>query len=140
MAPYPSTPLTGKEIRKATRAAVAAIEANALRCCVFGSVACAIYGMEHREPNDVDIVVLTNKTQGDIKDLIASTDDQFYLVPAANPQDTYHVLWYSIPDADERACKVDILIPGILSIPEIPIQKIVYQDRSPIYLLSHFSA
>ena len=45
--PYPSA----REIRKATRAAIAALRANDLDCYVFGSAACAIYGMENREPN-----------------------------------------------------------------------------------------
>lgn len=45
-----STPLTGREIRKAARAAVSALEENNLNCCLFGSAACAIYGMD-REPN-----------------------------------------------------------------------------------------
>jgi hypothetical protein len=51
MVPYSSTPLTGREIRKAARAAVTVLEANGLSCCLFGSAACAIYGMENREPN-----------------------------------------------------------------------------------------
>lgn len=51
MPPYHSTPLTGKEVRRAARAAVAVLEANGLDCCLFGSAACAIYGMENREPN-----------------------------------------------------------------------------------------
>lgn len=51
MVPYRSAPITGREIRKTARAAVAVLTAHGLDCCLFGSVACAIYGMENREPN-----------------------------------------------------------------------------------------
>jgi hypothetical protein len=65
----------------------------------------------------------------DIKDLFESADDRFYLVPSANPSNTYRVLWYELWGG--RVCKVDILTPGTLSIPDIPIQHIVYQDAFP---------
>ncbi|KAF8219289.1 hypothetical protein L208DRAFT_767547 [Tricholoma matsutake] len=129
MPPYHSTPLTGKEVRRAARAAVAVLEANGLDCCLFGSAACAIYGMENREPNDVDIIVLSTMDREAIKELLESNDHRFYLVPSANPSNTYCVLWFTL--RRERACKVDILTPGVLSIPNIPVQRILYQDKFP---------
>jgi hypothetical protein len=42
---------TPDEIRKTARAAVSALEKNNLKACLFGSAACAIYGMENRDPN-----------------------------------------------------------------------------------------
>jgi len=122
-----SGPLTAREIRKAARAAITTLEGHNLRACLFGSAACAIYGMEHRVPNDVDVVVFTNRDPEDIKDLLVSSNDKFYLVPSTNPQNTYQVLWYSFPAPQRwrRSCKVDILIPGLLSIPSIPASRIV---------------
>jgi hypothetical protein len=143
-----STPLTGREIRKAARAAVAVLEAYDLRCCLFGSAACAIYGMENRAPNvriwtrefstvgawcqycstqDVDIIVLSTTDREDVKELLESADNRFYRVPSANPANTYHVLWFELRGPG-RVCKVDILTPGVISIPNIPVRCIVYHE------------
>lgn len=73
--------------------------------------------------------MLSNKDPEDIKDIIESYDNNFYLVPSANPANTYRILWYALPR--ERTCKVDILVPGLLSIPRIPVRRIVYQDPFP---------
>ncbi|KAG6905763.1 hypothetical protein DXG01_000849 [Tephrocybe rancida] len=119
-----SNALTGREIRKAARAAITVLEEHSLQACLFGSAACAIYGTENREPNDVDIIVMTEMDPEDIKDLIVASNELFYLVPSANPQNSYYVLWFHLPSS--RTCKVDILVPGLLSIPNIPASKICY--------------
>ncbi|KAG6816133.1 hypothetical protein H0H87_008445 [Tephrocybe sp. NHM501043] len=93
-----SDALTGKELRRAARAAIAAVEEREL------------------DPED-------------IKDLIVASNERFYLVPSANPQNTYRVLWFtttSHSESEHRACKIDILIPGLLSIPSIPKAQISY--------------
>ncbi|KAF5380178.1 hypothetical protein D9615_006211 [Tricholomella constricta] len=129
--------LTARETRKAARAAITTLERHDLKSCLFGSAACAIYGTENREPNDVDLIVLTDMDPEDIKDLLASSNDKFYLVPSTNPRNTYQVLWFSLPSPrgrgcgrgrQGRSCKVDILIPGLLSIPNIPPRRIVYVE------------
>jgi len=128
----PSMPvaLTGQETRKAARAAISVIESHDFNVCLFGSAACAIYGMDNREPNDVDLVVFANSDPEDIKDLIVSSNDKFYLIPSANPQNTYHVLWYSLPArrGQRRSCKVDILVPGLLSIPNVPPSRLMRME------------
>ncbi|KAG5735619.1 hypothetical protein E4T56_gene6942 [Termitomyces sp. T112] len=116
--------LRGKDIRKAARAAVAALNEHGLDSCLFGSAACAIYGTENREPNDVDIIVISEMDPEEIKELILQSDDRFYLVPSANPRNTYQVLWFTV--SSRKRCKVDILIPGLLSVPKIPVRKISY--------------
>ncbi|KAG6887343.1 hypothetical protein C0995_015938 [Termitomyces sp. Mi166 len=85
--------LTGKGIRKAARAAVAA----------FPLVVPPAQYM------DVDIIVITEMDPEDIKELILAWDDRFYLVPSANPRNTYSVLWFTV--SSRKTCKVDILIP-----------------------------
>ncbi|TFK39320.1 hypothetical protein BDQ12DRAFT_77027 [Crucibulum laeve] len=129
------TPLTPQEIQRTAQAAVRALEENGLECCLFGSTACAIYGMENREPNDVDIVVLTEIQTEELKDLILETDDNFYLIPSRDPNATHRVLWYALSSLEqphlERKCKVDILVPGLLSIPRVPSQHIMYSENFP---------
>ena len=51
-------------------------------------------------------------------------DSSFYLVRSKNWRATYRVLWHRLskdtyprPSVD---CKVDILVPGILNIPNVP--------------------
>ena len=60
-----------------------------------------------------------------------STNSSFFLVPSSNPRNTYKVLWYNLQAASshlrpQHACKVDILIPGIMNIPAVRQQDIVY--------------
>jgi hypothetical protein len=65
----------------------------------------------------------------EIKDLIIENSSfDFYLKPPKDPNATYRILYYiltpSTPDPSHplhRACKVDLLLPGVLGIPrEIP--------------------
>lgn len=72
----------------------------------------------------MDIIVLSNMDPEDIKARIIASDDRFYLVPSANRRNTYQVLWFRL--SSRKKCKVDILVPGRLSIPRIPIGEITY--------------
>ena len=75
------------------------------------------------------MIVLSTRDREDIKELFESTDKRFYLVPSAHPSNAYQVLWFTL--SDERACKVDILTPGVISIPDIPVECIMYQYTFP---------
>ena len=60
-----------------------------------------------------------------------STNPSFFLVPSRNPRNTYKVLWYNLRGAssylrDVHACKVDVLIPGIMNIPGVRQQDVVH--------------
>jgi len=117
---------TKSEIEKAAHATVTGLETCGFStCCLVGSAACMTYGMT-RVPNDIDIVVLnTNSTQEEIKRRLVSVDPLFFLIPSTNPRNTYKVLWYNLHPRSSfpsHACKVDILIPGILNIPAVPKQ------------------
>ncbi|KAG6874740.1 hypothetical protein C0992_006760 [Termitomyces sp. T32_za158] len=135
--------LNGGDIREAARATVAAFSKYGLKSCLFGSAACAIYGTLNREPNvrtlppfsllqivimelnqDVDIVVLSELPVDleDIKQRIITSDSRFFL--RMNRSNTYKDLWFRV--SSDKECKVDILIPGRLCIPNIPISKISY--------------
>jgi hypothetical protein len=68
---------------------------------------------------DVDLVVLTSSiTQEDIKAALCAADPDFYTMAAKTPGATYRVLWYRF--SYYRSCKVDILLPGVMSIPVVP--------------------
>ncbi|KAG6916933.1 hypothetical protein DXG01_004620 [Tephrocybe rancida] len=126
--------LSGEEIRSTARAALAVLKNQNLSACLVGGAACAIYGMTSRTPNiqgidlrpyqDVDIIVVTEMHPEKIKELLVTHDNRFYLMPSINPQNSYKVLWFKV--SYRRGCKVDILIPGILSIPKIPAKEIFF--------------
>ncbi|KAG6812352.1 hypothetical protein H0H92_003252 [Tricholoma furcatifolium] len=114
-------PLSGEEIRRAASESFIILKQHGFQACLVGGAACAMYGMKHREPNDVDIVVITEKDPEEIKRLISNSNHNFYLVSSTNPRNTYKILWFRLSVG--RSCKVDILVPGILSIPKIPAER-----------------
>ncbi|KAJ3729507.1 hypothetical protein C8R42DRAFT_570011 [Lentinula raphanica] len=124
------TQLTPKEVRKAARRAITIFGENNMECCLFGSLACHIWGMTYRDPKDVDLVVLNNlrgRDTEDLKELLVEADDNFYLVASRDPNATYRVLHYRIGPG--RSCKVDVLTTGnstSLNIPRVPVSRVVY--------------
>ncbi|KAI0819365.1 hypothetical protein BC628DRAFT_1333201 [Trametes gibbosa] len=123
------TSLTASQVLGVAQKTIEILEEKGLKCCLMGSAASYLYGVE-RTPNassshssaninDVDLVVLTNTYgQESLKELLVRANSQYTLVRSRNPRATYRVLWYRIPDTFQR-CKVDILIPGILNIPDL---------------------
>ncbi|KAI0760885.1 hypothetical protein BD413DRAFT_593939 [Trametes elegans] len=65
--------------------------------------------------------------------MLVSADRKFYLVRSRNPRATYRVLWYRLPGWNKR-CKVDILIPGILNVPNVPPAHIRMVTRGSYHL------
>jgi hypothetical protein len=114
-----------------------------------------MYGMEHRVPKDVDLLVL-NANQGhmgeDIKRMVATTDSNFSLLASRVVGANHNVLWYNLPPpqrvetrsrkhkpsqkpeggtaALRKVCKVDILVPGALDIPHIPKSQLHFDTSS----------
>ncbi|KAI0703897.1 hypothetical protein C8T65DRAFT_654564 [Cerioporus squamosus] len=130
-------PATLDEIYDVVGKAVDIFEGYGLKSCLFGSAACSLYGVD-RTPNDVDLVVLTrNHDQEELKQLLVDSDSDFYLVPSRNPSAAYSVLWCRLPSHTsrrggrgrgrgraQRRCKVDILVPGVLNIPDVPRRRV----------------
>ncbi|TFK21752.1 hypothetical protein FA15DRAFT_597351 [Coprinopsis marcescibilis] len=117
-------PLRRSQVLQVARRAIRVLESQGYECCLFGSTACALYGMQNRTPKDVDLIVMnpdqyfgTNTEY--LKDILVENDSNFYLVNSRNPSATYRVLWYRLPRQSEQRCKVDILVPGLLSIPHL---------------------
>jgi len=138
----PRRPLTAKEIRKAARATISALQMHDLRSCLFGSAACTLYGMKNRIPEDVDVIVLSEKSTDDIKHLLVSTNKKFFLFRSKRSGilRLRYRLYPGPRGSKPRSCKVDILTPGIISIPRIPAHRIVYVERFPDLPLVPFLA
>ncbi|KAG8780480.1 hypothetical protein FRC12_022972 [Ceratobasidium sp. 428] len=119
---------TYSDILSATKAAVRVFEARGTPVCAVGGLACKLLG-NPRMPNDVDLLLLdTVSSQEQLKQTLVNANSQFYLIPARDPLATYKVLWYRTA-ADVRV-KVDLLQPGIMSIPNISPREIEHKDTS----------
>ncbi|KAJ6450364.1 hypothetical protein C8R45DRAFT_1224099 [Mycena sanguinolenta] len=115
------------EVERVAQAAVTALLTAGIRSCLVGGMACSIYG-NSRVPGDVDIVCLTDTlTQEALKAILVATDSNFYTVASKDPFATYRVLWYRL--GYRRSCKVDVLQPGIMNIPAVPVPRIAYRKR-----------
>lgn len=68
----------------------------------------------------------------DIKYQLTCSNDRFFLVDSRDPNADYRVLYYRLGGPDSRRrCKVDILVPGLLSIPYVPQDEFIYADNQP---------
>lgn len=118
--------ITKSDIRYVSRTTARVLGQYGIDCALFGSAACMFHGTLRR-PNDVDVIVLSGDYEDteDIKHILTNEDDRFYTVPSANPRNSYQVLWFELVRGG-RSCKVDILLPGIMEIPNIPLDRIEY--------------
>ncbi|KAJ7045141.1 hypothetical protein C8F04DRAFT_1067853 [Mycena alexandri] len=105
-----------------------------LPVAIFGSLACKLYG-NSRCPKDADLLVFP--PNGDIdaeilkRLLVASAPRFFYLKNARDPAATYRILWFHHPSS-RRETKVDILVPGAMSLPFIPLPRIRWAFGLPL--------
>ncbi|EPS93281.1 hypothetical protein FOMPIDRAFT_1136505 [Fomitopsis schrenkii] len=132
-----ASPPIYEEIRDIARRAVVILREHVYLCCLFGSTACALYGV-NRCPKDVDLIILRGEDTAYFKQLLADSDDPFYLAPSRRRNAGYKVLWYRLPSpagSPRRKCKVDILVPGILNIPNIPPWLIKHKLGLPVMSL-----
>ncbi|TCD63498.1 hypothetical protein EIP91_005331 [Steccherinum ochraceum] len=121
------------QIYEAARAAITIFAGQGLPSCLCGGTGCALYGTS-RTPNDVDIVVLTSAYDTEeLKRMVVRSSSKFELKPSRKIGATYKILYYRVYTYGLRACKVDILTPGIMHIPDanIPIARIELIDNLP---------
>ncbi|KAF7330124.1 hypothetical protein MSAN_02462200 [Mycena sanguinolenta] len=111
-----------------------------LPAAIFGSLACRLYGNSRCPkgnffPQDADILVLTpasDITAEILKQLlVAAAPRFFYLKNARDPAATYRILWFRQP-SHRRETKVDILVPGPMSLPHIPLPRIRWVSGLPL--------
>ncbi|EIW74412.1 hypothetical protein CONPUDRAFT_85886 [Coniophora puteana RWD-64-598 SS2] len=137
---------TVRDIGYAARTIVQCFQQHGLRCCVFGSAACVMYGAKlNRIPRDLDIVVFTTHLPEDLKRLLASTDRRFHLIPSKAPNSPSHIVLYfrlrgRRPDPARepgsqrtlpRTLKVDLCVPGMLDLPFVPAWHMVCGPCEP---------
>ncbi|CEL52701.1 hypothetical protein RSOLAG1IB_05907 [Rhizoctonia solani AG-1 IB] len=117
---------TYSDVLTAADDAVRVFEARGTRICAVGGLACKLEG-NLRTPNDADLLILDNtSSQEQLKQTLVNANSKFYLIPARDPSATYKVLWYQTT-AGIRV-KVDLLQPGIMSIPDFPPDLIQYKQ------------
>jgi hypothetical protein len=101
------------------------------------------------------MAVLTQDMDAEtIKALLVAGDSKFFLVRSTNPRNTYRVLWYDLSSTTtssytspytspytslyrsssyySRKCKVDILTPGTLNVPDVPTSRIKHIKKLPV--------
>ncbi|KXN87792.1 hypothetical protein AN958_08108 [Leucoagaricus sp. SymC.cos] len=112
-------------VLSAAKATIAVLNKHGISCATIGSLACKLYGT-FRDPNDVDLLVFEPpnpntppRTAEEIKALILDTDPRhFFLKMPRDPEAPYRILHYR-QEYLEAQCKVDILIPGIMYLPNL---------------------
>jgi len=108
--------------------AITTLEQIGITACFVGGMACKLYGND-RTPEDLDILCLGCPwDQEELKRRVVAANPSFYLVPSKTPGATYKVLWYWYHKYAGR-CKVDLLFPGIMNIPSVPIANIDYPEQ-----------
>ncbi|KAI0321524.1 hypothetical protein OF83DRAFT_1051028 [Amylostereum chailletii] len=116
---------TAKQIETVSRRTVEILQSHGLPCCLVGSSATTLWGV-NRVPNDIDVFVMSPAhTQEQLKQLLA-VDPAYTLKPSANPQNTYKVVWYTIPGISNIQIKVDILVPPVMNIPWVAASRFVW--------------
>ncbi|KAG6888856.1 hypothetical protein C0995_005277 [Termitomyces sp. Mi166 len=107
---------------------------------IFGSLACFLYG-NNRAPNDVDILVLppsaSTVTTEDLKQNLVVLDPcHFFLESSKDPHDAHGTLWYRLTNDPARtttaACKVDLLLPGVMNLPNLPPSLFHWDEGLPL--------
>ncbi|KAF8330961.1 hypothetical protein F5887DRAFT_895365 [Amanita rubescens] len=129
--------LTKKDIRRVARRVVETLEQGGYTCCLYGSAACSVYGME-RVPADIDVVVFTQDDVEDIKAYLARENSRCYLEDSKNLHNTYKKVFYALSWTPRLRCKVDIIIGGQnspLKIPKIPVRHIQHVNDFNIPVL-----
>ena len=83
----------------------------------------------------MDLIIFGGEDTEHFKQLLAASDDPFFLAPSRRRNAGYKVLWYRLPSPAGRPlrkCKVDILVPGVMNIPTIPQRQIKRKNGLPV--------
>ncbi|KAJ7157289.1 hypothetical protein C8R46DRAFT_423136 [Mycena filopes] len=118
----------------AAETAISIFHQHNLPVAIFGSLACKLYG-NSRCPKDADLLVFPPNSDIHAEMLklllVDSAPRFFYLKNARDPAATYRILWFRHPSS-RRETKVDILVPGAMSLPFIPIPRIRWAFGLPL--------
>ncbi|KAH6865350.1 hypothetical protein BKA70DRAFT_1509729 [Coprinopsis sp. MPI-PUGE-AT-0042] len=111
-------PLLQREINQLARAALKVRQAANLDICLFGGTSFVFYGMQNRVPHDVNLVVMKGEDFG-----YDDPEALEHLLVRSNSRPPPCRLLKGPP---KRRYKVDILVPGQLSIPPLTPLDYVY--------------
>ncbi|KAF9008342.1 hypothetical protein BDQ17DRAFT_1422414 [Cyathus striatus] len=126
--PVPPTPIPSETILKAVRGTLKVLTKKEFKCCLIGSAACLFYGLGKRASHGVDIVVLTcTNNKGKLEGILLDSGKDFSLVPSKTGNADDQQLMYTVPEqrAVKQWCPVNIFVPGMLGIPDIPLERVV---------------
>lgn len=74
-------------------------------------------------------MVMTRSTdQEELKRMLVRKDSDFYLMPSRKIGATYKIVYCRLGGSFHQSCKVDVLTPGIMNIPDI-IQERIFHTR-----------
>ncbi|TFK23564.1 hypothetical protein FA15DRAFT_670386 [Coprinopsis marcescibilis] len=109
------------------RDVVNTLRESGFRCAFLGSLGYQLYG-NRRLPEDLEVLVFPPPgslvDQEFIKRKMVNRNNQFYMEAVVDRTATYRVLFRAIPqhavlppNFTGRFCKVDVLLPGVMSLP-----------------------
>ncbi|KAH6885692.1 hypothetical protein BKA70DRAFT_1123753, partial [Coprinopsis sp. MPI-PUGE-AT-0042] len=125
-------PLLWREIKQTAREAIESLQNEGLHACLFGSAACAFYGMPESSANCTSFFHDFGYDPEYVKYQLTCSNNRFFLVDSRDPHANYRILYFRLGGPDSRRrCKVDILVPGLLSIPNIPPADFTYAANHP---------
>jgi len=128
-------PASFEELCGVAKKAISVFESSKISCCLAGDTACTLYGIS-RHPVELDIVVLTDAyPRENLERILTEADTDFYLVSPKDPRITYKLLCCKLsrrPGEHKRGCKVNIVIPRTLNIPNIPPDSIEHIKGLPV--------
>ncbi|TFK18599.1 hypothetical protein FA15DRAFT_603011, partial [Coprinopsis marcescibilis] len=115
---------------------------SGFHCAFFGSMGCRLYGNK-RLPEDLDVLVFpppgTFVDEAFVKQGMVDRNSQFYTRAAVDPAATYRVLFSNIPqhavlppNFRRRICKVDVLLPGVMSLPYLNERQVNEVEGLPV--------
>ncbi|KAI0321527.1 hypothetical protein OF83DRAFT_1020137, partial [Amylostereum chailletii] len=128
---------TAQEIETVSKRTVEIFQSHGLPCCLVGSSATTLWGV-NRVPNDIDLVVMsTMHSQEQLKRLLA-VDPAYTFKSSTNPRNTYKIVWYRMPGRSYVEIKVDVLVPPIMDIPWVPASRSVWFQNKTLPSMPFF--
>lgn len=80
------------------------------------------------------LILNATQTAEQIKEEILRSSPEFSLADLATLSATYRVCWFTFP-ISERRCRVDILLPGMIQLPELPPSCVVSAPHTAIPIM-----
>ncbi|KAG6916250.1 hypothetical protein DXG01_007707 [Tephrocybe rancida] len=135
-----SNPTRTQMVLMAAKDAVRLLYKCGWRSAIFGSLACFLYG-NTRSPNDVDLLALlppgSTVTAEELKQNLVVLDPyHFFTISSKDAQASYRVLYYRLTNnpaqTAKTSCKIDLLLPGVMNLPNFSPSRIHWDEGLPL--------